>query len=478
MNIDDLFDMDTYTEEDIIQKLNDTPESFQFEFIKILEKMYFVMKTSIIKSLLYRLFYDDDININAIIRLELLHLFDDDDKNPLFFDRIYDLLSLCELDLTFKLSKIQYIIETYPEYVSKFIELLKQLLCDVSIDQDYRYKCLLHIHHYIKDKTLFTDIFKTCFENDSFHIRNKILLCQYLFHSKIEYDSSLLSQEILLQFLTSILIDIDMNSEIRLDIADMLLNIEDISDHLRHQAISIIEEFGVQKNKFSIYYNQENIHYVDISSIQHILDFLNQHKKKYFMKSDYDYDYIFNLIKKYDDYIDSKEYHSKINVSLIRIQNDRSLYGNSQNSLFDILYMIVTYIEKHIHILELRKRLIEELIEMSGKCTTGYVYRLLNVLSGYDDFSIQIPIEESLKSVLFHKLNQKILDIQDDDLKQKILYEMTLSNPQLKSNFLTFFRTHFNQINSDIYDQFKNDLTFTDYDLYMRKALYNYDGYY
>jgi hypothetical protein len=398
-------------------------------------------------------------------------------KDADFFHRIYELLSLSELDFTFKLSKIQYIIETYPEYTSQFIELLKESLCDVSIDQDYRYKCLLDIHKFIQDKTLFTDIFKKCFENDSFYIRNKILLCQYLFHSKIEYDSSVLSQDILLQYLISLLIDKDMDSGIRLDVADMLLNIEDIPDDVRYQAVSIIEEYGIQKNKYSLYYNQENIHLIEISSVQHILDFLNLHKK---ISLNNDPNSLFHLIKTYDYYIDSthEDDKSKIHVALIRIQNDRSLYGHSQNTLFDILSMIVTYIEKHVHVIELRRRLIEELIEMSGKCTTGYVYRLLNVLSGYDDFSIQIPIEESLKSVLFQKLNQKILEIQNDELKHKILYEMTLSQPELKSHFLTFFRTHFDHINSEIYDQFKNDLTFTDYDLYMRKAFYNYEGYF
>jgi hypothetical protein len=115
---------------------------------------------------------------------------------------------------------------------------------------------------------------------------------------------------------------------------------------------------------------------------------------------------------------------------------------------------------------------------MSGKCSTGYVVRLLNVLSGFDDFSIQIPIEESLKSMFFHRINQKIKDIEDFEKRDHVLYEMTIpsSYPELRPHFLGFFREIFSQLKEELYKSFEKDMTVTDFDLYLRKVLYDYEG--
>ena len=49
---------------------------------------------------------------------------------------------------------------------------------------------------------------------------------------------------------------------------------------------------------------------------------------------------------------------------------------------------------------DLMLRMCEELIDMSDTCTTGHIYRIVNIFSGYD-IDIKIPVEEEVKSCIF-----------------------------------------------------------------------------
>ena len=168
-----------------------------------------------------------------------------------------------------------------------------------------------------------------------------------------------------------------------------------------------------------------------------------------------------------------------VQVAIIRIQNDHSKYGIYSNTLHDIFNMIYCYIQKHKYKSELQKRLLEEIIDMSGKCSTGYAIRLLNVLSGYDDFQIKTCPEDSLKHLLYHYINKDIQNIEDEELQVNVLYELSLPSdrPELRSNFLDFFRDHFSKWKDDLAEAMTDIMTPTDFDLYLRKAIYMYEGY-
>lgn len=483
-NVLDLFDMDKYSEDDIISSLNTMPDIQQLEFLKILEKMYYISKTHFVHKLLYRLFTDNTLEIPPILRIQIIYLFDKNDIDEKIMHQLYHIIEDpdAKLEPVNQFDILIYVFKEFGEYTTMFMTLLKKILCDIRLDEDFRYRSMLESRSYLPSKTEFTEILNTCFYDPSFTIRNKILLCQYTMNHPHHYDEHTISTSTIIDYLVDILLDTQMNNELRMDVADILLNMNNISDELRNQAILIIDEIGTQHNKFSFYHNQENVHYVDISSIQNTLDYLN-HKFAYSSKSNIQSNIQFysNKVKTFDEYQQlEKPDQTKVNVSLIRIQNDRSVYGSYNNTLNDVLGMIYTYIVTHKHTKELQKRLMEELIEMSGKCATGYVIRLINVLSGFDDnITITIPPSESLKSVLFHKLNQKIFEMEDEDMKNDVLYELTLPSSfiHLRPNFLKFFREVFPNLKEELYEQFKDLMSDTDYDLYLRQIVINYEGY-
>ena len=205
-------------------------------------------------------------------------------------------------------------------------------------------------------------------------------------------------------------------------------------------------------------------------------------------------------------------------------------------------------------------RLLEELEEMSGTCSTGFASRLANVISGFGKFNIRISWEQQIVSNFFGRLNalarkinhknsvyyaekslarkinhknsvyyaEKSLDVVElwlnDNMKDKnrviksltksdkltdtppmkniiekylksnkkkkiekcvedfsfnVLNEMTLSSSDFsnRQNFLLFFRTSMLPIREEMYEEFKDLISDSDYDLYFRKALESYEGY-
>jgi hypothetical protein len=63
----------------------------------------------------------------------------------------------------------------------------------------------------------------------------------------------------------------------------------------------------------------------------------------------------------------------------------------------------------------MKKRLLEELEEMSGTCSSGFASRLINVISGFGEFSIRISWGDQIKANLFGRLNAAARRITDQE---------------------------------------------------------------
>lgn len=69
--------------------------------------------------------------------------------------------------------------------------------------------------------------------------------------------------------------------------------------------------------------------------------------------------------------------------------------------------------------------------------------------------------------------------IEDEDERSEVLYEITLPSTciHLRRNFLKFFRNVFPTLKDEMYEQFKDDMSDTDFDLYLKRIVINYEGY-
>ena len=141
-----------------------------------------------------------------------------------------------------------------------------------------------------------------------------------------------------------------------------------------------------------------------------------------------------------------------------------------------MLVLIYSYISGHDAEKELKKRLIEELEYMADLCSSGFVSNLVNVISGFGDFSVRISWRDQILANITGRLNAKIRDMDNLKLQEKILSEMTIKEQVDRPTFMKFFRESVGSIHNEMYEEFKEYLTDADFELYFKGAMSSYES--
>lgn len=346
--------------------------------------------------------------------------------------------------------------------LSYFLEIVN----DVKLESVYRYKIILNIN--IKQF-----IERGCLEfikNINNDIRFRILAGQNLIVN-FDFPEKDVVENILLDFALSDRLEYNT----RADATDILLQCG--SDKNKQKAEEIILKLGVgEKKRVNIYENAQNVHTKDIEkSVSEIIEHLNSFDTLKYNGEEISVSYVRDEILKNLDKNDLKV--ERIIVSLNRIEMDSALYSIYNFSLAHILIKIWTFICGHKDYNELQKRLIEELYEMAGTCSSGFASRLVNVISGFSDFSIKISWEDQLISNFTGRINAQIREIKDDEQKVKIIEEMCEEKLDYESrkNYFSFIRDRLPSLRDELWREFNNHISDCDFDLYFRKALVLYE---
>ena len=145
----------------------------------------------------------------------------------------------------------------------------------------------------------------------------------------------------------------------------------------------------------------------------------------------------------------------------------------------NLILILITFINLSEHKIELQQRLVEELIDMHAKCSSGFAFRLINTLSGYCEHTIRISWADQIAGNLLGRLNSRMRKIEDEQYQADVLIEMSfLSDSTIsdRKNFLKFFREALPLIREELWEIFKEDMTDTEFDLYLRRAIAKYEG--
>jgi hypothetical protein len=362
-----------------------------------------------------------------------------------------------------------------------------EVVNDDNIECDYRYKTILSLEHLVKpEKRSLYFIKEACLEflDHKNPTRYRVLAGQYLLRAcKITEEQNSHVQETLLSFAQ----DDELDYNIRADSADVLLQLG--SDENKALAREIILLLGRgDRGTNTVFDNAQNVHVEEVeASVNEIIEFLNQFNIMTVGDKPIEFEYV---EKKINDIIkeerkemkmaeeDKYEREDQIQISLNRIYMDRALYGTFNCSLITLLLRVWTYINGHKHEEEMVKRLLQELEEMAGTCSTGYASRMVNSITGFGDLSIRISWRDQIIANVAGRLNARAREIDDLDFQEKVLIEMTLNTRDFKSrrNFLRFFRKNILKIREEMYQEFKEHLDDTTYDLYFRSAISNYES--
>ena len=245
----------------------------------------------------------------------------------------------------------------------------------------------------------------------------------------------------------------DIEYNLRADAADILITFG--SESSRDKGRDIIMQLGqINGPVRTVFDNAQNIHTEKVEeSVAETLEFLSTFHVYSINNNPIDFEYVNSHVKKilkeelesiqkdhnFEDntkitckcHVDSthdnfcsdvcKEFYvknEKITVAMRRIFMDRALYSKFNNSLVNILLKIYTYIqiqEDESIKLELYKRMLQELEEMSGTCSSGFASRLVNVISGYGNFNIRISFEDQIISNFSGRLNAVARSITSPD---------------------------------------------------------------
>jgi hypothetical protein len=232
-------------------------------------------------------------------------------------------------------------------------------------------------------------------------------------------------------------------------------------------------------SELSIYANRQNVHSSSIEkSAETILEKL--HEKYGLRPTTLEQLQQWRLeMESWDVYLQQDELtQHKVSLCMNRIFFDKRLYGSTKDTLVTIFGLVWRHVHHSEHEKELQQRLLEEMMEASGQCSTGIAVRLVNTLSGYDDFMLTISYKEAILSKVMHHMNTKIMEIADKELQEVLLYEMILPPSQYTSrkNFLEFFRKNIATIKEELYQEYQEFVSDTDFDLYLKQALIVYEG--
>lgn len=374
----------------------------------------------------------------------------------------------------------------------------------------------------------------------------KVLSAQYILQN---FDKERNEVE---KILLSFALDDELDYDRRADAADVLLQLG--STEMKENGRDIIMQLGENNGQVrTVFDNAQNVHIEEVEqSVSEVLEFFSTMPLLKINEQAIEFDYVKTQVEKLlkeqknenenDEEIKKRE--KKIQIALSRINLDRALYSKYNSSLSNILIKVWTYIHENENEEEMNKRLLEELEEMSGTCSTGFASRLINVISGFGEFNIRISWEDQVtanfagrlnavarkitnEDSIFHtykiedvvklwfndieqqKLKEDIIKnlhtskyitenptlsdvvtkyLEEDkeqkvkdcieDFSEKVINEMALpsSSTNKRLHFSLFFRTYVAYIREEMYEEFKEHLDDTSFDLYMRKAMMHYEG--
>lgn len=487
---------------------------------------------------LYKISFAKEIDIN--LRLEVANNFAVSGKRKGYEALEYVLTEGETLDTPKRLYSINILMRS-TEFNEESLRFLGKIISNSSLETEYRYRVILsldNVFERIKENNILdwkyarkanildydkpedrTELDKKNAEMDNNfkYFQEKLLL---LFFWNVSNDVSyrILSGQLLLRHyeddgVSETLLRFAENEAVeynmRADAADIVEQYSK-NEEMRAKASKIIEKLGGSST--NIYDNKQNVHKKAVQeSTKEGVEILSKVETFRLSKDKYiDYEFVKREIKNLPLY--NKE--GKVSITLRRIEMDRAIYGVQQLSLMSILVKLWSYIITNEYAEGMKERLIEELAESAGVCSSGIVSRLVNVMSGFGDFSIRISVEDQILARLTGRLNTILQDDNSEVVKEvpeewkcpfcnesredaeyikskkifhcecyyiwidNVIEEMTITSSDYKArrNFLLFFGMYISDIFEELREEFKEEITPTDFDLYMRKAISFYEG--
>jgi hypothetical protein len=319
--------------------------------------------------------------------------------------------------------------------ITRLTNIWKSIINDNNIEPEFRYKLLQSLcseSSFFEDSKPVDTKLRSAFSEIALQVRWEDYR-YYIYIIQFIIKTNKLSSNHL-DILLKIIEERELNNNGTADIADFLLGIKennanyklpDNIDDYKKKGQELLDKISFDgKGAKSIYNNSQNIHKVNVEeSINPFIEKLVNIQIDIPTNED-EYDqFVENLVDRIRDYTENiLQFESEDQIRVINSINrfilDNTLYSKYNVSLLNLLIKSEQYIQTHSQKDELMLRLCQELCDMADTCTTGHIYRLVNVFSGYE-VAISIPIEEEVKSCVFARL-RGIIDKKTEEEQEQI----------------------------------------------------------
>ncbi|AHA46103.1 hypothetical protein ISTM_205 [Insectomime virus] len=152
----------------------------------------------------------------------------------------------------------------------------------------------------------------------------------------------------------------------------------------------------------------------------------------------------------------SEEEKKKALAALERISIDTATFTDYELCLSDVFVIIWRRIQKKEASTrsQMLQRLLEELVDMAGTCSSGHCSRLVNSLS-YFEANIRIGFREQIRANFSARMNSRIRKLEDVELQSNIICGMgDDENSQDRKTYLEFVAGNYPEIRDELYKEF------------------------
>lgn len=259
---------------------------------------------------------------------------------------------------------------------------------------------------------------------------------------------------------------------IRADALDVILRLGDVDEKTKSRKylgeLGVVADGSLRKiiKPKIIYDDSQNIHNENISDhVQKYLEKIVHESSKYPTKKfDNVKEEISTCLRKIMPMVlknDNLSQRHAVYQSLARIAIDTATFTQNHVTVAEIICHIwskIHYSDYDMAMVEcLEQRMIDELIDMEGTCSSGHACRFVNVLSIVEE-TLKISWDTQLKANVSGRMGARIRDCQDDNLRSSIALGMLEdADEEDREIYLKFIETNMIEIEEELYKEFVSE---------------------
>ena len=374
-----------------------------------------------------------------------------------------------------RLEAIRYLFASDDE---ELLEMAKKNLILITnsthLQVEFRYKCIANYISktgintemnknklYVPYNELFVHSIQSAFfNNEENEVRFRLLSGQHLLQMYCVSDE----ERNHIQSSIMSIADREEDSNVKADALDVLIRVGD--EEYKTLARELIIELGRNKDKTNLlnrhenlYNDSQNVHDHNVnSSIQSfVCRLVKEFNGKENIKSFTDvYTDISIIVKENEDL--SVEKKENIFNSLNRISVDTADFTKEKVTISELLvyvWMKIQTYDKNIQTC-LEQRMIDELLDMSGTCSSGHFERVVNVLSSVEEI-LTISWESQITSNVAGRLEARMKNEPEDIRASLVLGMMENADEEDRDIYLKFIRESLKELHIELKKEFVDE---------------------